>query len=141
VTNSQLLDLLREARECVQWRKESLWSCDHTIDDCTCDFEATLSVLLARIDAALADQGDSATPIAEPKSLRALPEVLRDWHSVNSPNRLELLFSDGTRLTVRKADINGTVGWLWDTEIHPKGFKLTLEDAKSAAIEAAKGMR
>jgi hypothetical protein len=135
MTNEKLLDLLREARECVEWRKETILPCDHDSDDCSCDFEATLSVLLNNIDSALAERQDSTKSVVESV------EMKREWHEVNSPNRHEALLADGTRVTAQKSYIRGSLGWMWYAEKTHTGFVFTLAEAKSAAIAAARGVK
>jgi hypothetical protein len=117
MTNTELLDLLREARdELNNW---------HGADD----------LLLAHIDAALAERQDSAKDVVEPVEMRW------GWHEVNSPNRLAALLMDGTRVECRKAENNGVMGWAWNAMIQPVGFAPTLDEAKAAAIAAARGMK
>ena len=130
MTNAELLDLLRKAREeladlwaivhCPEHKRKACRECDGTID---C------------IDAALAERQDSAKDVVEPVEMRW------GWHEVNSPNRLAALLMDGTRVECRKAENNGVMGWAWNAMIQPVGFAPTLDEAKSAAIAAAKGMK
>jgi len=114
--------LLREAREDVDAMGNG-------------DLCRAIDRALAIHDAALAEAQDSAKDVVESVEMRW------DWHEVNSPNRLAALLMDGTRVECHRANYNGVMGWSWNAMIQPVGFALTLEEAKSAAIAAARGMR
>ena len=129
MTNSELLDLLREA---LGWMREVADRRGRCPDCEECDRR---DAIIVKAEAALAEWQDSAKDVVESV------EMKWEWHSVNSPNRVEAILTDGTRVTCRKANYNGVMGWAWDAEIRPVGFALTLDDAKSAAIAAARGVK
>ena len=124
MTNAELPDLLREA-------KRLLPRCGTFVYPCDC----MVCKVKVGINAALAERQDSATPVVEPVEMRW------DWHEVNSPNRLAALLMDGTRVECHRANYNGVMGWSWNALIQPVGFAPTIEEAKSAAIAAARRMR
>ncbi len=127
--------LLREVRESVYQHKERLLDCDHDSEMCSCDLGAQKIVLLARIDAALAAHRD------EVPAQDSATDVVEWNHYGYARNELRSRIN-GADVTVRRlapsiSDIDTQYSWnvsLW-------GGATTLAEAKSAAIEAAKGMR
>lgn len=126
MTNAELLDLLREARETMRNFAEN-WDCDTDAHK----YRTTCRVCAAkeaqdRIDAALADAlaelQDSAKDVVEWSDSDGWMQVSR----AALPNR---------NLEVRR----GRDAFKWKV-IH-QGCADTAEDAKAAAIAAAKGLR
>jgi hypothetical protein len=124
MTNAELLDLLREA-------KGLLPRCGTFVYPCDC----MVCKVKVGIATALAERQNSVKDVVEPVEMRW------DWHEVNSPNRLAALLMDGTRVECHRANYNGVVGWSWNAMIQPVGFARTLDEAKAAAIAAARGMK
>ena len=135
--------LLREARKLIHTTLDinalRVWACESDGDELALD--DLMYSLRGRIDAALAAHRDEVPAQDSAKDVVESVEMKWEWHSVNSPNRVEAILTDGTRVTCRKANYNGVMGWAWDAEIRPVGFALTLDEAKSSAIAAARGMR
>jgi hypothetical protein len=128
VTNAELLDLLREARESVYLHKERLIDCPHELDDCTCDLAAQKVELLYRIDAAHAERQDSATDVVESKT--------RWW-----PSHQETVI-DGACARVWLQDAENWGWWIFkDHGVRDTGFAKTEVEAKEAAIAAARGLK
>ena len=118
--------LLAAARGSVLQHKERLLDCDHDAETCTCDLAAQKIVLLDRIDAALAEHADSDTPVVE-------------WCAVGDTWATAYPV-DGVEMTVmRWAD--GPWKWWTKLETSAQGTASTEEEAKSAAIAAARGLR
>ena len=115
--------LLREARESVYQHKERLLDCDHDVEMCTCDVGAQKIVLLARIDAALAARQDSATDVVE-------------WEERQG----SYIHDDGVHEL--RVYLWGDQ-WHWHTvvEYRANGIATTLDEAKSAAIAATRGVK
>jgi hypothetical protein len=112
--------LLREAREYVE----------SAADDGISPGEGW--AILARIDAALAEQQDSAKDVVE-------SEV--EWNNHNA--QFSTAYPDDeTSLTVCRFDLTQQQ-WRWDMnrEVKKRGYCATEADAKSAAIAAARGMK
>ena len=122
MTNAELLDLMREARESIAQDFDSGPAGRRTLLD-----------LLKRIDAALAEHADSATPVVESVVWRNTP--------------------DGEDAVVNNAVLSvwgWRGGWAWQRKplAEPSylnrtesGLSTTLDEAKSAAIAAARGMK
>lgn len=115
--------LLAAARGSVLQHKERLLDCDHE-DDCTCDLAAQKIVLLDRIDAALEEHADSAQSAVEWIDYG-------EWGAKSTQ-------IDGFALTVRAHGLPGP--WHWEAP-RCSGYAATKDEAKSAAIAAARGMR
>lgn len=114
--NAELVALLREARDAVEWDFD--WS-EHSQAS---DRKVALD-LLARIDAALAVH-DAVPP----------SEVEVEWRLANRPHVFLAHLND--------ADMALRVDWdRWYWKVTREGHTFTLDEAKSAAIAAAKGMR
>ncbi len=124
MTNAELRDLLREARVFVGFCPTTQEGIDRVCEVRDC------------IDAALAAHRDEGSTEDDVESV----EMRWDWHEVNSPNRLEALLMDGTRVECHRADYNGVMGWSWYAMHQFVGFALTLAEAKFAAIAAARGL-
>jgi len=133
--------LLREARETLHDFAEN-FDCDgdsHKYNTTCRACDATNQ--RDRIDAALAKHEDSATPVVESVAPSALPEVESDgfWRDEiyrNSVHRCGVL--------IRR---DGLANWYWSVSRNldgvnvGKGHTNTLDEAKSAAIAAARGMK
>jgi hypothetical protein len=124
MTNTELLDLLREAR--------TTFRCPNTPRVCAC-IECTLR---AHIDAALAEQQDSAKDVVE--------SVVFWWQ-----DKVIRAVINGRQVTIQT---NAPNHWFWSVAFVDRkdqygmcerrdGVCTTEADAKSAAIAAAKGMR
>ena len=141
MTNAELLDLLREARDSVER------DMDYTeIPDQVSREHQRLLNLRARIDAALAEgcpdcghqygqqeycQGDGHAEHAE----SATPVV--EWIDYGEWGAKSTQI-DGFALTVRAHGLPGP--WHWEAP-RCSGYAATKDEAKSAAIAAARGMR
>ena len=113
MTNAELLDLLREAREDVDAMGNG-------------DLCRAIDRALAIHDAALTEHADSATPVVE-------------WCAVGDTWATAYPV-DGVEMTVmRWAD--GPWKWWTNLETSAQGTASTEEEAKSAAIAAAKSMK
>lgn len=118
MTNAELLDLLREA-------KGLLPRCGTFVYPCDC----MVCKVKVGINAALAERQDSATDVVE-------------WHAYGYARNELRSRINGADVTVRflapnMSDIDTQYSWnvsLW-------GGATTLDEAKAAAIAAAKGMR
>jgi hypothetical protein len=92
---------------------------------------------IARIDAALAERQDSATPVVEPDAVE-----WRDCLSVDESMFLAAALSDKLKVSVYTEEATpGVYPWRAVRIEAREGTAPTLEDAKSAAIEAARGMK
>lgn len=122
MTNAELLNLLREAREAVEWDFD--WS-EHSQAS---DRKVALD-LLTRIDAALAEHADSATPVVEWCLGDNCDEDFVYYEAYpDSDTGVDAgRFKDGK--------------WRWTMSREQQGYCDTLDEAKSAAIAAARGMR
>lgn len=123
--NHDLWYLLAAARGSVLQHRERLLDCDHE-DDCTCDLAAQKTVLLDRIDAALADHAPAKSSSADIK-----------WEEKDS-NRFgisphEADYSDDVFLTAEPHWLRS--GWLWRVE--RAGYAKDEAEAKAKAIEYA----
>ena len=128
MTDTQKVDpwaLLREARGSVLKHKERLLDCDHE-DDCTCDLAAQKIVLLDRIDTALAEHADSATPVVESEPVK--------WRRTQKGSTFFVAHLNDADMALR-------VDWdRWYWKVTREGHTNTLDEAKSAAIAAARGI-
>ena len=117
MTNAELLDLLREARKFVV-DAERLW-----IEWDNEQEERAVVSMLARIDAALAEPLDSATPVVE-------------WRN-DGFGRSAVVGNAGLRAWAWKGV------WAWSCERHSEstGVAKSEDEAKSAAIAAARGLK
>jgi hypothetical protein len=125
MTNSELLDLLREARETMRDFAEN-WDCDTDAHK----YRTTCRVCAAkeaqrRIDAALAERQDSATDAVESND-----SVLWDVTGATC---------NGLRLVCE--EWKGRWAWCIEGVTHLAGECDTLDEAKSAAIAAARGLK
>ena len=129
--------LLAAARGSVLQHKERLLDCDHEYD-CTCDLAAQKIVLLDRIDAAL-EEHDAA--LAEHYAVLPSEEWWEDKTIRATMGDIELMVQS-----------MGPQDWYWHA-VHQErrgtdglmesrdGRAATLDEAKSAAIAAARGMK
>ena len=125
MTNTELLDLLREARVSV-FHDHEYARIFGTETDPAVAAVPKLADLLARIDAALAERQDSATDVVESEPV--------DW---GAPDRFQIAHV-GSFVAEVFPDRDGK-GWVW--AIARRDNANTEAEAKSAAIAAAKGLR
>ena len=122
MTNNELLDLLREARECVICpfaNRQTMY--------CACTFCA----LKNRIGAALSESSDSATDVVE----------WDEGENYEGKHWWDTMIGDRA-VHVEAWDKGGTrFYWRVFSTLDEEGHQPTLDKAKSAAIAAAKGMR
>jgi hypothetical protein len=128
MTNTELLDLLREARVSV-FHDHEYARIFGTETDPAVAAVPKLADLLARIDAALAERQDSAKDVVE---WRVMQDEDGFW---------EAYPADGeTELDVLRCE-NGLYRWRATVEREEVGFCATEAEAKSAAIAAARALR
>ncbi len=121
MTNAELLDLLREARESV-FRDSLCREYDDSHKAAAMEEHKRRTNLMDRIDAALANSRDSTTEVVQ-------------WLSPEKKPTVFLASRGGASLEVSL----GAERWFWDVSLY--GDCATEAEAKSAAIAAARGLK
>ena len=123
MTNAELLNLLREARKFVVDAKRLWIEWDNEQE------ERAVVSMLARIDAALAEHADSATSVVEWRLGDDCDEDFVYYEAYpDSDTGVDVVRFKGGK-------------WRWTMSREQQGYCDTLDEAKSAAIRAARGMR